>query len=126
MGWVRINLHYTFEDKDIDYLLNAIAFVAEYGNLFLGKYRFIMATGEWIYAGFKEKEKPFSIDNEFASSKIDRSSIDNFRSECLEEAESLVRELQREPEPQYQIDNTAIEEIKFFHIPLNTEAVKEI
>ncbi len=46
-GWVRINLHYTFEDADVDFLADAIDFLARRGAEFLRAYAFDRATGEW-------------------------------------------------------------------------------
>jgi selenocysteine lyase/cysteine desulfurase len=48
-GWVRINLHWIFEPADLDFLLRALAFVAENGPLFLRDYRYAEKTGEWTH-----------------------------------------------------------------------------
>jgi selenocysteine lyase/cysteine desulfurase len=46
-GWVRINLNYFVSEAVFDYLLRAVAFVAEHGHLFLADYRFDPMTGLW-------------------------------------------------------------------------------
>ena len=46
-GWARVNLHYSFEDADIDYILNAIQFIAEQGYKFLKFYTFEPHSGRW-------------------------------------------------------------------------------
>lgn len=46
-GWVRINLNYFVSDTVVDYLIKAVAFVAEDGWRFLDDYRFDVATGRW-------------------------------------------------------------------------------
>lgn len=36
-GWVRFNVHFSFTDEDIDYLIYCLRFVAEQGNLIMNK-----------------------------------------------------------------------------------------
>jgi len=114
-GWVRINLHYTFQEKDINFILNAIEFVARHGHLFLTRYRLNMATAEWSHIDFTEEEHPFSIDNDFEPKETDMSLIDELRKSYFIEAERLVQDLQQEPGADYHVDNDEIESIKFFY-----------
>jgi selenocysteine lyase/cysteine desulfurase len=46
-GWVRVNLNYFVSDAVVDYLIKAVAFVAEKGWRLLGDYWFDLATGLW-------------------------------------------------------------------------------
>jgi selenocysteine lyase/cysteine desulfurase len=46
-GWVRVNLNYFVSEAVFDYVVRAVAFVAEHGHLFLPDYRFDPATGLW-------------------------------------------------------------------------------
>lgn len=39
-GWARINLHYTLELADLDYICDVIEFIAEHGHKFLKYYIF--------------------------------------------------------------------------------------
>ncbi len=114
-GWVRVNLHYSLEDKDIEYLLDAIEFIAGFGHLFLRRYKLDMQSGEWLYRGFTEEVLPFSVDNDFSYNRIDINSIDALRKQYLSEAETQVGDLQQEPPPDYRVDSDEIEQIKFFH-----------
>ena len=114
-GWVRINLHYTFEEKDIDFIVSAIEFVAGYGYLFLKRYKLNMATAEWNFIGFKEKEESLSIDNDFETKEVDLAQIDTLRESYFSEAEQWAKRLQNEPEARYHIDPNGIEELKFFY-----------
>lgn len=114
-GWVRVNLHYILEDKDIEFLLDAIEFVARFGKLFLKRYRLNIRTGEWVYNGFEDDVQPFSIDNDFSYNQVDLAEVDSLRHQYMLEAEKLSQQLLQEPAPDYQVDNDDIEEIKFFH-----------
>ena len=46
-GWCRVGFHYTMDDAEADYLIDAVAFLAEHGDRFLGLYRFDLAGGAW-------------------------------------------------------------------------------
>ena len=46
-GWCRVSLHYVMDDLEVDYLLDAIEFVADEGVNFLPLYSFDVTTGNW-------------------------------------------------------------------------------
>jgi selenocysteine lyase/cysteine desulfurase len=48
-GWVRVSLHYAMDDLEVDYILDAIDFVAAQGHRFMPLYRFDMHTGAWTH-----------------------------------------------------------------------------
>ena len=68
LGWARINLHYTFTDYELDYLLSAIEFIGEHGYKFLPLYVFDPLSGTWqnIDKNFHTKRlSHFGIDSMF-------------------------------------------------------------
>ncbi|MBT4638445.1 MAG: aminotransferase class V-fold PLP-dependent enzyme [Deltaproteobacteria bacterium] len=117
-GWVRVNLHYTFEKQDIDFILDAIGFVAQSGHLFLKRYHLDMTTADWQYVGFEESESEFSIDNEFQPVEMNEEEmlqLDVIRKSYFSAAEKLVQELRQEPEVDFHVHSQEIETIKFFY-----------
>ena len=46
-GWVRVNFNYFVSDAVVDYVIDAVTFVARHGHRLLGDYRFDTATGLW-------------------------------------------------------------------------------
>ena len=40
MGFTRVNFNYFLSDEEVDYLVSAIEFVAEFGWMFLPHYKF--------------------------------------------------------------------------------------
>ncbi len=46
-GWLRFNLHYIMEENEVEFILQAIEFVAEYGFLFLDDYILDIESGKW-------------------------------------------------------------------------------
>ena len=54
MGFTRLNINYFFNDQDVDYILNAVEFVARYGHLLLPHYKFDLDDGSWTNRDEKE------------------------------------------------------------------------
>ncbi len=48
-GWVRLNFHYTLDQETVDFLLDSISFIANYGYLFLRDYQISSVTGSWMH-----------------------------------------------------------------------------
>jgi selenocysteine lyase/cysteine desulfurase len=46
-GWCRVSLHYVMDDLEVDYLLDAVDIVVEYGSLFMHLYDFDLYDGSW-------------------------------------------------------------------------------
>lgn len=120
-GWVRVNLHYSMEENDIRYLLDAIEFVAKSGHLFLRKYLLNTQTGEWALQGFQEEHESLSIDNTFDFERIDMDRVEELRRSYFAEAETLAGKLEKEGSADYKTDTSEIEEIKFFYEVMTEE-----
>jgi len=48
-GWVRVNLHYTMTQDTVDFILDTIEFVVNYGYLFLNEYQVCLKSGSWSH-----------------------------------------------------------------------------
>jgi len=46
-GWCRVGFHYTMDDAEADFVIDAVVFVARHGRLFLPLYEFDPASGAW-------------------------------------------------------------------------------
>lgn len=114
-GWVRVNIHYTLKQEDVDYILKAIRFIAEHGHLFLNKYSFDHKTGKWKYIDSDGKKQEFSIFNDFEPEKIKLSEISKLRKSYFKEAEKIVEELNKLDKKAYMVDKEDFEEIKKFY-----------
>jgi hypothetical protein len=114
-GWVRVNIHYTLSQEDIDFLLQAIKFVARSGHLFLKQYTFNMRTAEWNHIGFQEKTQKFSIDLNFAPKSICLEGLPDLRKSYLDQARQIATELKEQGEVPFVEDEKDIEELKSFY-----------
>ena len=114
-GWVRINLHYTLTWDDLDFLLEAIAFVARCGFLFLPLYRFNLQTSEWSHKEFTSPTLVLSLDQDFSSKCIPMQELPGLRRSYLIQAKQWADRLQRAPSPNYKQDAPEIEDLKYFY-----------
>ena len=61
-GWVRFNIHYLMGESEVDFICNAMKFIAEHGYLSLNEYVLDIKTGNWSH---KFHNKPFSTVENF-------------------------------------------------------------
>jgi selenocysteine lyase/cysteine desulfurase len=61
-GWCRVGFHYTMDDAEADYVIDAVDFVADHGWSFLQLYRFDLETGQWEHRECEVSGPPFSLD----------------------------------------------------------------
>ncbi len=114
-GWVRVNLHYTFQENDIDFLLKAIGFVAEFGPLFLWEYKLNMTTAEWKNVNLDEEPELFSLDNDYSTKSIDLKDLETTRTSYFLDAAKQVERLQENLLTNYHTDLDEVEAVKFFY-----------
>jgi hypothetical protein len=46
-GWTRISLHYTLTNAEVDFIVDAVLWLAENGHRFIGPYAIDWVTGAW-------------------------------------------------------------------------------
>ncbi len=59
-GWCRVGFHYSMDDAEADYVMEAVEFVAGCGHRFLPLYAFDPPTGLWAHRTYVERHEPFS------------------------------------------------------------------
>lgn len=57
-GWARISFHWLADRDEVDFLLDAVAFIARYGHRFLPLYRFDWHSGGWTWRDAAPAEDP--------------------------------------------------------------------
>ncbi|OZC02741.1 aminotransferase class V-fold PLP-dependent enzyme [Rubricoccus marinus] len=60
-GWARIGFHYTMDDAEADYLIEAVRFLAESGTSFLPFYTFDVDSGAWTHRDGRAEPLAFGI-----------------------------------------------------------------
>lgn len=61
-GWLRFNIHYVMDMDEVDFICDAIEFVADYGYLFLNDYVMNLKSGKWKH---KSNSKKYGIIDSF-------------------------------------------------------------
>ena len=99
-GWARINLHYTLDKEDLDFIIDTIDFILKYGERFLALYEFNPFTGDWIHKNFKRNPPDFSLNEAFKCKEgflidntIDRPAL---YKEYLKEAKEIGEKLPKD------------------------------
>jgi len=57
-GWCRVGFHWAMDDAEVDFLIEAVAFLAGEGHRFLPDYRFDLRTGVWRHRRRGGQEEP--------------------------------------------------------------------
>ena len=61
-GWARVGFHYTMDDAEVDFLIDAVAFLADHGLRFLPLYDFDIASGAWVHRDGRQEPLAFGLD----------------------------------------------------------------
>ena len=114
-GWVRVNLHWIFGEDDVEFIIDAIEFIAEYGERFLKLYGFDPITSEWRHIDHENKSCEFSIDDDFDTGKISLKDIDDLRKEYFTTAKNIAGKISMPSKKDFLKYDRKIEELKNFY-----------
>jgi len=121
-GWCRVSLHYTMDDIEADFILDAIEFVAEHGLHFLPLYDFDMHTGAWLHKADCGCMEGFSLEaalecQGYQSRTLSAGERGILYSGFLDEARRLAQELAGLQESGEYVMDSELEKLKFFSVP---------
>ncbi len=121
-GWCRISMHYVMDDLEVDYILDAIDFVAQHGKAFLSLYDFDLFDGSWSNRNDTTSLQRFSLESAIKARFVDETPMTfEERRKCytcyLEEARELATRLQKpDPSEEHLLDGT-LGRLQFFELP---------
>ena len=121
-GWCRVSLHYVMDDLEVDYILDAIDFVAEQGYRFLPLYDFDMHTGAWLHKSDCACLEGFSLDTAlecpgYQSRILSAGERKILYAGFLAEARGLAAGLATAQAPDEHHLEEELEQLKFFSVP---------
>ena len=121
-GWCRISLHYAMDDIEVNYILDAIEFVARDGYRFMPLYDFDMHTGAWLHKADCVSLEGFSLDaalecRGYQSRALSEGERKTLYGAFLGEAQRLADHLAAEQAPEEHRLDEELEELKFFSVP---------
>jgi selenocysteine lyase/cysteine desulfurase len=92
-GWARVNFHFLHTDEEVDFLCDAILFVADKGKRFLPLYDFDIHTGTWRHRECPQAHASFHLDMCPEAPRVASAEPADFSRRYLEEAERLALSL---------------------------------
>lgn len=121
-GWCRVSLHYTMDDDEVDYILDAVDFLGRHGHLFVPLYDFDVTAGAWRHRQKRESQLDFGVDAALAAGPCVDSSLDagerrQLYAQYLSEAERLASEMEPTAEPNDGRLQGEAGELQFFSLP---------
>ncbi|HLF31173.1 MAG TPA: aminotransferase class V-fold PLP-dependent enzyme [Xanthomonadales bacterium] len=121
-GWCRISLHYVMDDIEVQYIIDAVGFVARHGHLFLPEYNFDLHTGAWLHKCDCVCLEGFSLEAALRCSHpaptalgIEERAV--HYAEFLREAEELAAGLAGQEKNAELVLDPELEKLKFFPLP---------
>jgi selenocysteine lyase/cysteine desulfurase len=60
-GWCRVGFHFVMDEAEADYVIEAVAFLAEHGHRFVPLYDFDPFSGQWRHREFVERAETLSL-----------------------------------------------------------------
>ncbi|MDP2359828.1 MAG: aminotransferase class V-fold PLP-dependent enzyme [bacterium] len=120
-GWCRVGFHYTMDDPEAEFLMDAVDFVARRGHDFLGDYHFDPRSSAWTHGADDGALESFSLDKALGCGCPDQRSLDaglrrRLYRDQLAEAEALADERMRHPVPLAELEGEA-GRLQFFDMP---------
>jgi selenocysteine lyase/cysteine desulfurase len=129
-GWVRVNFHYSMSQEAVDYVTDAILFIADYGYLFLQEYQMHMASGLWTHNDFVEDNdivEQFGIDASIANNVVDvfkakeldhKALMKQYIATAKAKAETLAKTFE---ENFAQFDQATLNDLKWYYVSTMTK-----
>ena len=118
-GWARVGLHYSLDDDEVGYLVEAVRFVAAHGARFLALYDFDLAAGTWTHRDGRPAPPAFSLADAVGGAAYAATCSGRERralyARALAEAEALARDLPA-PDAGATLDGD-LAELQFFAMP---------
>ena len=115
-------MHYVMDDLEVDFLLDAVDFVARYGGLFLPLYDFDLYDGSWGKKDDSTSLQRFSLEAALEAGMGEVTPMpfeerDKCYSSYLGEALKLAKKLQKQdPSVEHALEG-ALGELQFFALP---------
>jgi len=121
-GWCRVSLHYVMDEVELDYILDAVEFVADQGYRFLPLYDFDLNSGAWTHKVDCVCLEGFSLEaalecQGYQSRALSPGARGHLYAAFLAEARTLADDLAGEQAPaEHELDGE-LERLKFFSVP---------
>ncbi len=121
-GWMRVTFHYTMTEKESDFILKAIDFVACHGYLFIPEYVMDLRTGKWTHKDSRQDEEELSIRTlikarnryRVENEEVDRPALFDKYLEFAERKANELKQIHREDYRSF--DDPEMEQLRYFYV----------
>jgi len=101
-GWCRVGFHFTMDDLEADYVIDAVDFIGEHGYRFLPLYDFDMHSGTWMHKHDRSQFAALSLDCALRMEALQKTALPAERRAALyrsylQQARGLADSLAAEP-----------------------------
>lgn len=125
-GWCRVGLHWSMDDAESNYVIDAVHFIARHGRKFLSLYDFDLCTGTWSHRHKAVELPSFSLEQALKNEEDEPANLslplrkqlyDHYMTEAARWVERLSETRAGQP--------TSLEgelgELQFFSLPVDAE-----
>jgi len=121
-GWCRVGLHWVMDDAEVDYVIDAVHFLARHGHHFLGLYDFDLDTGTWVHKYAASTLPQFSLGAALSNDEGEPATLGlNLREQLYRhyktEAARLATQLRDDPDAKLTSLGGELGELQFFAMP---------
>lgn len=98
-GWCRVGFHFSMDDIEADYVIEAVSFIALFGRRFLHLYEFDVYTGSWVHHDDRCWSPDLSLASAFHAHDLEKTALPtehrkrlyrSYLNEAREQAERLA------------------------------------
>jgi len=120
-GWCRVGFHYSMDDIEAAFVMDAVEFVADHGHRFLRLYAFDPATGAWSHREYQESHAAFSLEAALQATGCDETALPaeqraKLYAACLEQAREWAERLGDPPSRDGEPCAVEFGELQFFRL----------
>jgi hypothetical protein len=120
-GWCRVGFHYTMDDAEADYLIDAVDFVARRGATFMADYTFDLESSSWEHKTGESTWEELCLDQALKTGcepcrELEGEIRSRLYHDYLREAEELADRLDEQPAELRQLDGE-LGQLQFFDMP---------
>ena len=121
-GWCRVGLHWVMDDAEVNYIIDAVHFLAREGHRFLGLYDFDLDTGTWVHKTAAGALPQFTIEAALSNDEGEPATLglalrEQLYRHYLDEAARLSTRLQGDTRVKLTSLGGELGELQFFAIP---------
>ena len=121
-GWCRVGLHWVMDDAEVNYVIDAVHFLARQGHHFLGLYDFDLDTGTWVHKYAAGTLPQFSLDAALSNDEGEPATLglklrEQLYRHYMAEAAKLAAQLRNDPDAKLTSLQGELGELQFFAMP---------